>query len=121
MWDQPRDESDDRLVGEFVEAIRGNADGFDTVRSLDPIAFISVFVTVLCGLVPDDVLERNKDEVYEVMGELASINMEGYGSDSPKSRKECTIWAQIYLSSMGLEDQKLFPRLTALNDSLSVT
>ena len=121
MWDQPRDESDDRLVGEFVEAIRGNADGFDTVRSLDPIAFISVFVTVLCGLVPDDVLERNKDEVYEVMGELASINMEWYGSDRPTSRKECVTWAQIYLSSMGLKDQKLFPRLTTLNNSLSVT
>ena len=114
MWDQPRDESDERLIGELVEAIRDNADLSDPVRSRDPIAFIYVFAIVLVGLVPEDVVRRRKGEIYEVMGELAGIAVEEDTSSWPDSRKECLEFACFHFHRTDLADAKLRPMLTRL-------
>ena len=114
IWNQPQDESDDRKIGECVEAIRANADESDPVRSPDPIAFIYVFARVLIGLVPLDVVRRRKDEIYEVMGELAGIVMEEDTSSWPCSRKECLEYACTHFLVTDLEDTKLIHELTKL-------
>ena len=101
-------------IGERVKAIRDNADSSDPVRSPDPIAFISVFVMVLYGLVPEAVVQRRKDEIYEVMGELAGIVVEEDGSSWPYSRKECVAWTCDHFSTLALVDKKLRPRLINL-------
>lgn len=75
VWEQPQDRSCDSKIRECVEVIRHNAAESDAIRSLDPIAFISVFVTVLYGVVPRDVVGRHKDKIYDVMGKLADIIM----------------------------------------------
>ena len=94
--------------------IRVNADSSDPVRSRDPIAFIYVFAEVLIGLVPEDVVRRRKDEIYEVMGELAGIVGEEDVSSWPYSRKKCLIHAHTYFELSFLVDTKLMPELTKL-------
>ena len=95
-----------------MEAIRDNADEFDPVRSPDPIAFIYVFAEVLGGLVPKDVVRRRKDEIYEVMGELAGIVEEEDGSSWLNSRKGCLKYACIAFERSAFTDTKLRPKLT---------
>ena len=69
--------------------IRNNADESDPVRSPDPIAFISVFSTVLFGLVPKEVVQRFEDGIYEVVCELVKIVLGADGQLSTWSRKRC--------------------------------
>ena len=94
--------------------IRANADESDPVHSPDPIAFIYVFATVLDDLVPFDVVRRRKDDIYEVMGELAGIFKEEDGSSWTHSRKECVEWTCRHFFGLSLVDKKLRPRLTKL-------
>ena len=94
--------------------IRANADESDPVRSRDPIAFIYVFAYVLWGLVPEDVVQRRKDEIYEVMGELAGIVEEEDASPWSNSRKRCIIDACESFEVLALVDSKLRPKLTQL-------
>ena len=114
IWNQPQDESDDRKIRECVKAIRADADESDPVRSPDPIAFIYVFARVLWGLVPEDVVQRRKDEIYEVMSELAGIVGEEDGSSWTYSRKECLEYACLRFRLTALADTKLIPELTKL-------
>ena len=114
IWNQPQDESDDRKIGECVEAIWANADSSDPVHSPDPIAFIYVFAIVLAGLVPRDVVWRRRDEIYEVMGELAGIAEAEDGSSWPNSRKGCLKAAYLQFDWSTLADTKLRPMLTTL-------
>ena len=90
--------------------IRANADESDPVRSLDPIAFVYVFAEVLRGLVPRDVVRRRKDDIYEVMGELAGIFGEEDASSWTNSRKNCLRDAY----SLAFEDPNLDPKLERL-------
>ena len=101
-------------IGERVKAIRDNADSSDPVRSPDPIAFISVFVMVLYGLVPEAVVQRRKDEIYEVMGELAGIIVEGDTSSLLRSHKFCLTNACFVFDYLVLVDPNLRPKLTKL-------
>ena len=97
--------------------IRANADSSDPVRSPDPIAFISVFAEVLYGLVPEAVVQRRKDEIYEVMGELAGIMKEEDGSSWPSSKKTCVENACWCFQILGLADSNLRPKLKRLGDT----
>ena len=87
----------------------------DPVRSPDPISFIYVFARVLRGLVPGDVVWRRKDEIYEVMGELAGIVVEEDGSSWPYSRKKCVEQTcSWHFYTLALVDTNLRPKLTKL-------
>ena len=114
IWDQPQDESDDRKIEECVEAIRANADDSDPVRSPDPIAFIYVFAIVLDVLVPEDVIRRCRGEIYEVMGELAEIVVEGDELSWAHSHKQCVEYMCLCLHFSRLADTKLRPKLEEL-------
>ena len=114
IWNQPQYELDDRKIGQCVEAIRANADESDPVFSPDPIAFIYVFARVLWGLVPEDVVRRRKDEIYEVMGELAGIVVEEDDSSWLYSRKECVEWASRHFWRVDLEYHDLVPKLVEI-------
>ena len=114
IWNPPQDESDDRKIGECVKAIRANADESDPVRSPDPIAFIYALGSVLIDLVPGDVVRRRKDEIYEVMGELAGIVGEEDRSSWKHSRRECVEYMCLSFHYTDLADTKLIPQLTKL-------
>ena len=94
--------------------IRANADSSDPVRSPDPIAFISVIAEVLIGPVHEDVVQRRKHEIYEVMGELAGIVVEEDGSSWTGSHKWCLESACLNLYFLSLVDTKLRPKLEEL-------
>ena len=119
IWDQPQHESDDRTIGEYVKAIRTNADKSDPVRSPDPIAFINVFARVLRCLVPLGVVLSRKDEIYEVMGELSGIIEEEDGSwpSWPYSRKRCVEYTYAHFQRMALDDLNLGAKLKMLVDT----
>ena len=102
-----------------MQAIRANADESDPVHSPDPIAFIYVFARVLWGLVPEDVVERRKDEIYEVMDELAGIVVELDGSSWSRSHSECVGWSYLFIQGLDLEHGHLDSRLRALGRTLS--
>ena len=120
IWHQPQDESDDGKIWECVEAIRANADESDPVRSPDPIAFISVFAIVLDRLVPEDVVRKHKDEIYEVMGELAGVLVELDGSLWSQSRRECLGWTYSSINVLDLQHGYLGSKLRALGRTLSL-
>ena len=65
-------------------------------------------------MVPEDVVRRRKDEIYEVMGELRRIVVEEDGSSWTYSRKKCVEWTCRHFSALSLVDKKLRPRLTNL-------
>ena len=102
--------------------IRTNADQSDPVRSPDPISFIYVFTYVLCSLIPRFVTDKRKDDIHDVMGELAGIVTELDGSLWSESRKRCVKSTNFILDGYYdgcLDDQLLCPKLHVLNDSLS--
>ena len=72
---------------------------------------------MLVGLVPKDVVRRRKDEIYEVMGELAGIVEEEDVSSWPHSRKKCVEWACLHFGGVNLEDPKLRTKLRRLGDT----
>ena len=102
IWNQPQDESDDKTVGQCVKAIRDNVDSSDPIHSPDPIALVSVFATMLYGLVPKNIIQRCKEQIYEMICELAGAVKSGPGQLSTWSRKRCVeemdpaFW-QLYL------------------------
>ena len=114
IWNTPQDKSNDRKIGECVKAIRANADESDPVRSPDPIAFINVFTEVLRGLVPEDVVERHRGEIYEVMDELAGIAVEEDTSSWAHSHQTCLKYACVHFDQSALVDSNLRPKLTSL-------
>ena len=69
---------------------------------------------MLYGLVPEDVVRRRKDEIYEVMGELAGIVVEEDGLPWPYSRQSCVKLACIHFDGPALADTELRPKLTQL-------
>ena len=114
IWDQPQYESDDRKIAECVNAIRDNADESDPVCSPDPIAFVYVFAIVLWALVPEDVVRAREGEIYEVMGELAEIVVEGDELSWAHSHKQCVEYMCLCLHFSRLVDTKLRPKLEEL-------
>ena len=80
----------------------------------DPIAFIYVFAIVLHCLVSFDVVRRRKDDIYEVMGELAGIIGEDNPSSWLRSRQRCLSHAFIHFDVSDLTDTQLIPKLTNL-------
>ena len=63
---------------------------------------------------PEDVVWRCKDDIYEVMGGLAGIIVEEDGSPWPYSRKKCVERSCIHFNWSALADTKLRPKLTKL-------
>ena len=89
IWNRVQDWQGDKRIKEYIEAIQDHADQSDPVLSRDPIAFISVFATVLFVLVPEEVLQRFEDGIYEVVCELVKIILGADGQLSTWSRKRC--------------------------------
>ena len=89
IWNRVQDWQGDKRIKEYVEAIQDHADQSDPILSRDPIAFISVFATVLFGLVPKEVVQRFEDDIYEVVCELVKIVLGAHGQLSTWSRKRC--------------------------------
>ena len=73
IWDHLQDESYDRKIAEYVEAIRANADEADPLHLPDPLAFISIFTEVLFWLVPKDIVPGHEDEICGVMDGLVDM------------------------------------------------
>ena len=69
---------------------------------------------MLNWLVPRDVVLRRKDEIYEVMGELAGIVREEDAPSWTDSRKTCLQLACTRLDILALSDEKLKPKLEKL-------
>ena len=69
---------------------------------------------MLINLVPEDVVRRRKDEIYEVMGELAGIVVEKDGLSWTHSRKQCVEYTCFPLHFSRLADTKLRPKLENL-------
>ena len=69
---------------------------------------------MLIGLVPRDVVRRRKDEIYEVMDELAGIVKEEDASSWPYSKKECADWASRQLGVLYIRSHDLVPKLREL-------
>ena len=61
IWNRVQDWQGDKSIKGCVEVVQDNADQSDPILSRDPIAFISVFATVLFRLVPEDVVQRFED------------------------------------------------------------
>ena len=101
--------------------IRANADSSDPVRSPDPIAFIHVFAIVLHNLVPEGVVRRRKDEIYEVMGELAGIIVNFDGSSWSQSRSRCVWSTYCFIQILDLQHGHLASKLRALGLTLSLS
>ena len=74
---------------------------------------------MLYWLVPEDVIRRHEDDIYEVMGELAEIlrNDDDDTSSWPDSWRECFEWAYYYFFHRDLADLNLIPRLKMLGDT----
>lgn len=121
IWDQPQDESYDNGIRECVETIRTNADESDPVRSPDLISFIYAFAYVLWGLVPGEVVQTHRDQIFEVMGDLAGFLIEPSGEDCLETREACVHTTRLYFYTIDLRDQNLLPRLAALEDTLRPT
>ena len=62
-------------------------------------------------LVPWDVVWRRKDDIYEVMGELAGIVVKKDGLSWTHSHKTCVEWTFHHLDMLALADTKLIPKL----------
>ena len=63
---------------------------------------------------PEHVVERHNEEIYEVMGELAGIVVEEDGSSWPDSHKSCVKLACIHFDGSALADTRLRTKLTKL-------
>ena len=120
IWNQPQDESDDIKISECVEAIQANAHKSDPVRSPDPISFINVFAIVLINLVPRDIVRRRKDEIHDVMGELAEIIVKFDGSSWSQSRSECVRSTYRFIQILDLQHGHLGSKLRAVGLTLSL-
>ena len=72
---------------------------------------------MLNRLVPWGVVWSRKDEIYEVMGELAGIVEEENGSSWPYARKECVVNACSCFRILALADSNLRPKLKRLGDT----
>ena len=114
IWNRVQDWQGHKRIKECIEAIQDHADQSDPILLRDPIAFVYVFAIVLRHLVPGDIVQGRKDEIYKVMGEFAGIVVEENGSSWSHSRKECVEGACRHFSSVDLEDRDLVPKLIEL-------
>ena len=70
---------------------------------------------------PLDVVRRRKDEIYEVMGELAGIIVNFDGSSWPQSRSQCVWWTYHSIQILDLQHGHLGSKLRALGLTLSLS
>ena len=112
-------QGDEEIKG-WVKKIQYTAKQSDPVRSPDPIAFINVFAIVLINLVPRDVVRRNKDEIHDVMGELAGIIVKFDGSSWSQSRSECVRSTYRFIQILDLQHGHLGSKLRAVGLTLSL-
>ena len=70
---------------------------------------------------PRDVVWRRKDEIYEVMGELAGLIVKFDGSLWSQSRSKC-VWSMYYfIQRLDLQHGHLGSKLRALGLTLSLS
>ena len=74
---------------------------------------------VLHRVVPGDVVWRRKDEIQEVMSELAGVIVELNGSLWSRSRRQCIEWTYDFMQYLDLQHGHLGSKLMALGRTLS--
>ena len=85
------------------------------------MAFINVFAMVLVGLVPRDIVLRHKDEIHDVMGELAGIIVKFDVSSWSHSRSECVWSTYRFIQILNLQHGHLGSELRALGLTLPLS
>ena len=70
---------------------------------------------------PRDVVRRRKDEIYEVMGELAGIIVNFDGSSWSQSRSLCVGSMYYFIQFLDLQHGHLGSKLRALGLTLSLS
>ena len=76
---------------------------------------------MLINLVPRDVVRRHKDEIYDVMGELAGTIMKFDGSSWSQSRSQCVQSTYRFIQILDLQHGHLGSKLRALGLTLSLS
>ena len=76
---------------------------------------------MLINLVPRDVVWRRKDEIDDVMGELAGIIMKFDGSSWSQSRSQCVWSTYRFIQILDLQHGHLGSKLWALGLTLSLS
>lgn len=109
LWKKPQPGSDIQKVVDCITQIQRDAGGSDSDIPLDPIALINVFARILYRLIPEAVVGRHQDGIYEVMGELADII-----SDQDESFWTYSYKQSVEFSCRNLADGKLRPKLKAI-------
>ena len=69
---------------------------------------------------PEDVVERREDDIYEVMGELAGIIVNFDGSSWSQSRSKCVWSTYCFIQILDLQHGHLGSKLRALGLTLSL-
>ena len=69
---------------------------------------------------PSDVIGRRKDEIYEVMGELAGVIVHFDGSSWSQSRSECVRSTYRFIQILDLQHGHLGSKLRAVGLTLSL-
>ena len=70
---------------------------------------------------PRDVVRRRKDEIVDVMGELAEIIMKFDGSSWSQSRSQCVRSTYRFIQILDLQHGHLGSKLRALGLTLSLS
>ena len=116
FWDHSRDIPVDRKIDKCIETIRNNADDSDPVSSPDPIIYLYVFAEMLHGLLPSDVVEKAKGDIYGVMAELAEIIQIPHRLSY--THRCCLTWTSLYFPD---RDVRLRPLTRGLDAIYQIT
>ena len=76
---------------------------------------------MLINLVPRDIVRRRKDEIHDVMGELAGIIVKFDGSSWSRSRSECVRSTYRLIQILDLQYGHLGSKLRALGLTLPLS
>ena len=76
---------------------------------------------MLINLVPRDIVRRRKDEIHDVMGELAEIIVKFDGSSWSRSRSECVRSTYRFIQILDLQYGHLGSKLRALGLTLPLS
>ena len=92
--------------------LRIGADDSDPVSSPDPIIYLYVFAEMLHGLLPSDIIEKSKGEIYGVMAELAEIIQIPHRLSY--THRCCLTWTSLYFPDRDIRLRPLTRGLDAI-------
>ncbi|KAK7684421.1 hypothetical protein QCA50_012368 [Cerrena zonata] len=114
LWNRPHSESDVEKIIDCITTIRSEAGNPDSTLPLDPIALTYVFAIIIRSLSPASVVRNHRDDIFEVMSELAEIIDITDHSTWSYSRRRCVWRAWMCFQEGDSIDRVLVPKLCAL-------